>query len=154
MPDQHSARLEHAREFPDYPDIVRRVREESERREKVEHRVEPARPFGRHAPHVPAQVAKTVACPTLASDVEKLLRVVETIDVVTEFSEQMRVPTLPAWHVEYARADRKAKDVDQSSYFLAIALEGEERTVLQEIVGVECGLPPLARFRQKKTGSR
>ena len=66
----------------------------------------------------------------------------------------MRVPTLPAWHVEYARADRKAKDVDQSSYFLAIALEGEERTVLQEIVGVECGLPPLARFRQKKTGSR
>ena len=130
------------------------MREESERSEEVEHRIEPARPFGRHAPHVPAYVAKTVARPTLASDVEKLFRVVETIDVVTEFSEQVRVPTLPAWNVEYTRPDRKPKDVDQPSYFLAIALEREERTVLQEIVGVECGLPPLARFGQKKTGSR
>ncbi len=90
----------------------------------------------------------------LSRDVEQILRVIETVDIVPEFSEQMRVATLPARHIQYARANGESKYIDETSYFLAIALECEERPVLQEVVGVECGLPPLARFLQKKTGSR
>jgi len=154
MPDQHSTRSEDPGKLPDYTQVIRRMRKEPKRCEKVENRIEPARPFGRHAPHVPAKVAKSVACPTLASDVEQILGVVETIDVVPELRQQMCVAPLPARHVQHSRPHRKAKDIDETRYFLAIALEGEERPVLLEIVGVECGLPPLARFRQKKTGSR
>jgi hypothetical protein len=130
------------------------MREESERGEKVEHSVEPAGPFGRHAPHVPAHVAKPVARPTLSRHVEQILRVVESVDIVSEFGEQVRVPTLAARDIEYARADRETKNFDESSHFLPVALGREEKPVLTEIVGVECRLPPLARFLQKKTGSR
>jgi hypothetical protein len=66
----------------------------------------------------------------------------------------MCVTTLPAGHIQNARPNREGKQVDEARYFLSIALESEKRAVLQEIVGVECGLPPLARFLQKKTGSR
>ena len=66
----------------------------------------------------------------------------------------MRVTTLPARHIQDTRSDGEGKQVDEARYFLSIALESEKKAVLQEIVGVECGLPPLARFRQKKTGSR
>ena len=62
--------------------------------------------------------------------------------------------SLAAGHVEHARADRETEDVDESRDFLPIALGREERAVLEEIVGVECRLPPLARFLQKNTGSR
>jgi hypothetical protein len=66
----------------------------------------------------------------------------------------MRVPALSARYVQNARANRKSKQIDEVRYFLSIALGREEKTVLTEIVGVEGRLPPLARFRQKKTGSR
>jgi hypothetical protein len=66
----------------------------------------------------------------------------------------MRVPPLSARYVQNARANRKSKQIDEAPYFLSIALGREEKTVLTEIVGVEGRLPPLARFRQKKTGSR
>jgi len=62
--------------------------------------------------------------------------------------------TLTTRYVEYTRAVGQSEELDESSYFLPIALEREKRAVLQEIVGVEGRLPPLARFRQKKTGSR
>lgn len=62
--------------------------------------------------------------------------------------------TLAAWYVEYERAVGQGEDLDESRYFLPIALEREKGAVLQEIVGVECRLPPLARFLQKNTGSR
>jgi hypothetical protein len=66
----------------------------------------------------------------------------------------VRVPALPARYIENARANRKREQLDETRYFLAVALGREEKTVLTEIVGVEGRLPPLARFRQKKTGSR
>jgi hypothetical protein len=66
----------------------------------------------------------------------------------------MRVSSLSARDVQYSRSDVEAEELNQTRCFLAIALGREEETVLQEIVGVERGLPPLARFLQKKTGSR
>jgi hypothetical protein len=66
----------------------------------------------------------------------------------------MRVSSLSARHVEYPGSDGKAEEVYQARCFLAIALGSEEESVLQEIVGVEGRLPPLARLLQKKTGSR
>ncbi len=66
----------------------------------------------------------------------------------------MRVAPLTAGHVENARASRQSKKLDEPRSLLAVALEREERAVLQQIVGVERGLPPLLRFLQKNTGSR
>jgi hypothetical protein len=66
----------------------------------------------------------------------------------------MRVSALAAWYIEHARADRKTKELDEPCCLLSIALGREKEAVLPEIVVVECRLPPLARFRQKKTGSR
>jgi hypothetical protein len=154
MPDKYSARLQNAGEFPDYAGIVRRVGKESERGEEVEHSIETARPAGRHAPHVPARVAQSVPCPALASDVEKLLRVVEPVDIVAELSQQVRMPTLTARYIQKTRAIWQCKQIDEPGYLLPIAREREKQAVLPEIVGVECRLPPLARLLQKKTGSR
>ena len=130
------------------------MREDSERREEIEDCVKPFRPTIGHAAHVAARVAKVLPFPTFARYVEQLLRVVEAVDVVAGFREEMRVPALPARYVEHARANRKSQQLDKARYFLSVALGREEKTVLTEIVGVECRLPPLARFRQKKTGSR
>jgi hypothetical protein len=66
----------------------------------------------------------------------------------------MRVSPLSARYIEHARANGESKQIDEARYFLAVALGREEKTVLPEIVGVEGRLPPLARFLQKKTGSR
>jgi hypothetical protein len=66
----------------------------------------------------------------------------------------MRVSSLSARDVEYPRSHGEADEIYQTCCFLAIVLGREEETVFQEIVGVEGGLPPLARFLQKKTGSR
>jgi hypothetical protein len=66
----------------------------------------------------------------------------------------MRVTTRAAGDIQHARANGKREELDEARYFLSIALEREEETILTEIVGVECRLPPLARFFQKKTGSR
>lgn len=66
----------------------------------------------------------------------------------------MRVPALPTGYVQHARANRQFKELDQARYFLTVPLEREKKSVLPEIVGVERRLPPLARFLQKKTGSR
>ena len=64
------------------------------------------------------------------------------------------MPALSAGYVQYARANRESKQLDEARDFLTVALGREEKAVLTEIVGVEGRLPPLARFRQKKTGSR
>jgi hypothetical protein len=66
----------------------------------------------------------------------------------------MRMPTLAARHVENARPRRQSQKLDEPRSLLAIALEGKKRAVLQQIVSVERGLPPLFRFLQKNTGSR
>jgi len=66
----------------------------------------------------------------------------------------MRVTTLAARYIQHARGNGQGEQVDEARYFLSIALESEKKAVLPEIVGVECRLPPLTRFLQKKTGSR
>jgi hypothetical protein len=66
----------------------------------------------------------------------------------------VRVAALPAGNVEHTRCYRKPKQLDEARRFLAVALVREKQPVFQEIVGIEGRLPPLARFLQKKTGSR
>jgi hypothetical protein len=66
----------------------------------------------------------------------------------------MRVPALATRHIQHARPHWQLEELDETGYFLAIPLGGEKKSVLPEIVGVECRLPPLARFLQKNTGSR
>ena len=100
MPYEQPARFENAGEFLDHPSVIRGVREEAERCEKVEHRIEAARPLGRHAPHVAARVAKSVARSALARDIQQLLRVVEPVHIVAELGQRVRVTTLTAWYVE------------------------------------------------------
>jgi hypothetical protein len=83
------------------------MRKEPERREKIEHCVEPTTPPRRHRAHVAAGVAEILPRSALAGDFEELLGVVESIDVVPGFRKQMRVATLPARHIQNARADGK-----------------------------------------------
>jgi hypothetical protein len=64
------------------------------------------------------------------------------------------MPPLAAGYVQKTRAVWQCKQIDKPGYLFSIAREREKQAVLPEIVGVECGLPPLARFLQKKTGSR
>ena len=66
----------------------------------------------------------------------------------------MGVAALATRYIENARARRESQQLDQSRSFLAVALECKKRAVLEQVVGVERGLPPLFRFLQKKTGSR
>jgi hypothetical protein len=126
MPYEDSSRLENASEFFDHAGIVRGMSEESERGKEVEHSVETARPPRRQAAHVTARVAKSCAGPALASDVEKLLRVVEPVDIIAELSQQVRVPTLTARHIEKTRAIWQCKQIDEPRYLLSIAREREK----------------------------
>jgi hypothetical protein len=82
------------------------MREEPKGCEQVEDGIKAARPPRRHLAHVAARVAEILPATALTRHVEQVLRVVEPVDIVPEFSEQMRVPTLSAGHIEDARADR------------------------------------------------
>jgi hypothetical protein len=62
----------------------------------------------------------------LASDVEKLLREVEPVDIVAEFSQQVRMPTLAAGYIQKTRAIWQCKQIDEPSYLLSIAREREK----------------------------
>jgi len=126
MPYEPPARLQNSGEFPNHPGVIRGMREEAERREKVEHSVETARPLGGHAPHVSARVAKSVAGSALPRDVQKLLRIVEPVDIVAELCQQVRVAALSARNIEHAGAHRKTKQLDQARNFLSVALGREE----------------------------
>jgi hypothetical protein len=64
------------------------------------------------------------------------------------------MPTLTAGYIQKTGAIWQCEQIDEPRYLLSIAREREKQAVLPEIVGVECRLPPLARFLQKKTGSR
>lgn len=66
----------------------------------------------------------------------------------------MGVAPLATRHVENARCHRQPEQLYEARRFPTIALGREQETVFQEIVGIEGRLPPLARFLQKKTGSR
>lgn len=62
---------------------------------------------------------------------EQISRIIEAVDVESRFGEQVRVSTLPARHVENAGAGRQSEDVNESGCFFPIALEREERLVLE-----------------------
>jgi hypothetical protein len=66
----------------------------------------------------------------------------------------VRVAALAARDIEYARCHRESKQFNEARRLLTIALGRKQEPVFQEIVGIEGRLPPLARFLQKKTGSR
>jgi len=99
-------------------------------------------------------VAEIRARPALPRDLEQVVGVVESIDVVARFSEQVRVPSLAARDVQHARADGKSKQLDEPRDFRASSFGCEQRAVLEKIVRVERRLPPLAALLQKNTGSR
>jgi hypothetical protein len=130
------------------------MHKESERREEIDDRVESLRPSGWHLAHISTSVAKILAGPTLARDFEELLGVIESIHVIPELGEEMRVPALSARHIQNTRSNWEREELAEARDFLSIALGGKKKAVLPEIVGVECRLPPLFRLLQKKTGSR
>jgi hypothetical protein len=76
-------------------------------------------------------------CPALSGDSNQMLRVIQPFDLESRLCQQMRVPSLPARNVEDSRSVRKAKHVDYTRCFVPIALEREDRLVLQEVLGIE-----------------
>ncbi len=154
MPHQPASRREHAREFCDDAAVVSRVGEKPERCEKIEHYFEPVLPSGREPPHVTVGVAKVGAGPAIARDLQEILGVIDRVDVVSRFREQVRVSALTTRNVENPRANRQSQQVNESRDFGACAFRCKQRAVLQQVVGVERGLPPLDSLLQKKTGSR
>ena len=154
MPDKDPARLEHTRELADHAHIVCRMSEEAKRREQVQYCVKALAPLARQLPHISPGVAKIGARPSSPSDGEQLRRIVEAIDVVAALCEQVCVTALTTWNVEDARADGQSQNVEQSRYLAPIAFRSKKRLVLEEIVGVKRGFPPLTAFLQKNTGSR
>ena len=154
MPDQDAPGFEHTRKLANNARVVRGMRKEAERGEEVDHRVEPARPFCGQFPHVPASVSQVAAGSAFARNGEQLLGVIEAIDIESVFRQEVSVPSLPARNVQNARASRQAEQIDEPCYLLTISLGCEERSVFQEIVGVEGRLPPLGCLPQKNTGSR
>jgi hypothetical protein len=64
------------------------------------------------------------------------------------------VTPLPTRHVQNSRTHRQGKQIEEASYLTPIPFGSEKRFVLEEIVGVKSGFPPLAALSQKNTGSR
>jgi hypothetical protein len=120
------------------------MRKESERREEIDHRVEPLRPSDRHPSHVASGVSKPRTGAALSSNGEQLTGVIQTVNVVSRFRQQVRVTPLPARDVENSRSHRKSKQLDEARRFLTIALGRKQEPVFQEIMGIEGRLPPLA----------
>lgn len=155
VPHQYSAGLQHARKFPDDARVVRRVVEEAERREEIEHAVEAPAPSRRELPHVAAHVAEPRARAPRPGDLQQVRREVESIDVEARFRQQVRVSALTTRNVEDARRSGQLQDVQQTRDFPPVAPEGEERFVFEQILGIEVRCPPVGlRGGQKKTGSR
>lgn len=154
MPDEKPARFQYARELSHDPRIVGRVREEAKGREQVEHRVEPRLPAQRQSAHVSSSVAEIPTGTALSRHSQQIARVVQTVNVVPGFGEQVGMAALTARNVENAGADRQRQHVHQSRYFVSVAFGSKERFVLEEVVRVERPLPPLLALFQKNTGSR
>ena len=100
-------------------------------------------------------VGERRASPARTCAREECLREIEAVEVKSRFGEQMAVPSLPARHVEDARARGQPEDVDESRDLTPIALEREQWLVLAQVLVVEVPRPPLTvPIAQKKTGSR
>ena len=86
-----------------------------------------------------------------------MLRVIEAIHAEARLGEEMRVPALAAWDIEHTSAGREREELDEPRDLAPIAREVEDGLVLEQVVRVEVGRPPLVRLSrraQKKTGSR
>jgi len=154
VPDEQPTRLEDARELGDHSRIVRRIAEKAERREEIQHGVKSSSPAGGQFAHVAPQVTESRTGSALFRAREEVRGVVETVDVESCFDEEMRVSSLPARHVEESRARRKLENLQQPRYFVPVTLEREDGLVLEQVLGVEVGRPPIGFRGQKKTGSR
>jgi hypothetical protein len=66
----------------------------------------------------------------------------------------MSVAALATGYVQNARADRQRENIEQTRYFAPVTFGSKEWLVLEEIVGVKRGFPPLTTLFQKNTGSR
>lgn len=155
VPDERAVGREDSRELADHAGVVGGIGEEAERREEVEYGIEAAGPPRRQTAHFAAMVAERAPGAALARVLEHLRRVIEAIDVEAGFGEQVCVAALAARAVENAGARGKSEQLDQARDFRAVALEAEERLVLEEILGIEVRRPPLVGLaRQKNTGSR
>jgi hypothetical protein len=76
---------------------------------EIHHRIEPCRPACRHLSHVTARVAKVRANATLSGNRQQFGGVVEAVDIVSRFGEQVRVPSLSARNIENAGLHWKSK---------------------------------------------
>jgi hypothetical protein len=74
-------------------------------------------------------------------------RVVQAVDAKAGLGEQVRVTALPARHVEDPCASGQREDLHQPSDFFAVPGEAEDRLVLEQVVGVEVGRPPITGLR-------
>ena len=72
-----------------------------------------------------------------------MLRVIETVYIVSRFREKMSMPSLSAWYVQHARSHGESQDVDYPSRFVTIAFGRENRLILEQILGIEIRFPPL-----------
>jgi hypothetical protein len=158
VPDQNAIRREHACHLFDHAPIVARIREESKRGEEVDDGIVAAGPASWQPTHVAARVPESRPDAAFACPRQEIGGVVQPIDVIARLGEQMRVSALPARYVENASAGRQPEHFDETRYLVAIALEREERIVLNQILVVEIGRPPIGgrptRGAQKNTGSR
>ncbi len=147
MPEENASRLEHARELGEDVSIVSRLGKESERREEVENGAEASGPARRKRPHVASRITEARSGAALARALQEIARVIESVDVESCFGEQVCVASLSAGDVEQARTGWKPEDVDESSDFMSVALEREQRLVFEQVLSVEVALPPFAPLR-------
>ena len=99
-------------------------------------------------------IAKIRTGAPLPRDFQQIAGIVERVYVVARFSQEVCMPALTTGHVQDARPDGQSQEIDETRDFRASSGGGEKRTVLEKVVRVESGLPPLVSLFQKKTGSR
>jgi hypothetical protein len=101
------------------------MREESERCEEIKHGIEPLRPSPGHLSHIATRVSETGTSATLSRHSEQLTGVIQAVDLVSRFGQEVCVATLTARNVEYARCHRKSEQLYETRRFLTIALMRE-----------------------------
>ena len=145
MPHQHAARPQHPGELPDDPRVILRVAEEAERREQVEHGVEPPGPARGQRAHVGRGVAEGPAGAALPGEGQQRARIVHAVHVEARLGQQVRVPSLAARAIEDTGADRELQHIEQPRDLAPVPRQVEDRLVLQEIALIEVRLPPIGR---------
>jgi hypothetical protein len=163
VPDEHAARLEHTRELCQHFSVVGRSIEKAKRREQIDDRVESTIPGTRKASHIAPPIAQLTRrdSATVCSfrHPKQIGRQVDAIDAPSRFSQQARVPTLPAGAIENPCSGGEIREqVDDSPRLSAVAGFCEERFILTQVVLVEMRGPPRSSLStpegQKNTGSR